>query len=122
MIRNKCYTWNFLLFQNSIKNFSLTVKNPQVSVCFFFFYYYFQGVGTKDFFNPLPNNKILDLSKFKQFADNKLVPTQKLKFVLGREENIVGKGENAGYQHFLLFQQRFRKACFSGSLKVGIVW
>ena len=24
-----------------------------------------------------------------------------------KEENIVGKGENAGYQHFLLFPQRF---------------
>ena len=26
-----------------------------------------------------------------------------MKFVLGRVENIVGKGENAGYQRFLLF-------------------
>ena len=26
--------------------------------------------------------------------------TEKLKFVLGRVENIVGKGENAGNQHF----------------------
>ena len=37
-------------------------------------------------------------------------------------ENIVGKGENAGYQHFLLFPQYFQKASFSESLKVGIVW
>ena len=37
-------------------------------------------------------------------------------------ENIVGKGENAGCQHFLLFPQSFQKALFSGSLKVGIVW
>ena len=28
---------------------------------------------------------------------------EKLKFVLGRVENIMGKGENAGNQHFLLF-------------------
>ena len=35
--------------------------------------------------------------------------TQKLKFVLKRVENIVGKGENAGYQHFLLFPQCFQK-------------
>ena len=33
-----------------------------------------------------------------------------LKFVLGLVENIVGKGENAGYQHFLLFPQCFQKA------------
>ena len=36
-------------------------------------------------------------------------------------ENTVGKGENAGYQHFLLFPQCFQKATFPGSLKVGIV-
>ena len=34
----------------------------------------------------------------------------------------VGKGENAGYQHFHLFPQRFLKASFSGASKVGIVW
>ena len=34
---------------------------------------------------------------------NGLNVTEELKFVLGRVENIVGKGENAGYQHFLLF-------------------
>ena len=36
-------------------------------------------------------------------------------------ENIVGKGENAGYQHFLLFSQSFQKPSCS-RLKVGIVW
>ena len=39
-----------------------------------------------------------------------------------RTENIVGKGENAGDQHFLLFPLCFQKDSFSGSLKVGIVW
>ena len=38
-----------------------------------------------------------------------------------RVENIVGNGENAGYQHFLLFPQCFQKASMSGSLKVGIM-
>ena len=47
-------------------------------------------------FNSLPNDNILDQSKFKAFADNKINMTEKLKFVLGRIENIVGKGENAG--------------------------
>ena len=73
-------------------------------------------------FNSLPHNKILDWSKLKAFADDKLNATEKLKFVLGRVENIVGKGENAGYQHFLLFPQCFQKPSLSGSLKVGIVW
>ena len=73
-------------------------------------------------FNPLPNDKFLDWSKFKAFADNKIITTQKLKFVLGRTENIVGKGENAGYQHFLLFPHCFQKLSFQEVLKVGIVW
>ena len=38
------------------------------------------------------------------------------------EEIIVGKGENAGFQYFLLFSQCFQKVSFAGSLKVGIVW
>ena len=57
--------------------------------------------------NPLPKDKFLDWSKLKAFADVKINVTQKLKFVLGRLENIVGKEENAGYQHFLLFPQFF---------------
>ena len=37
-------------------------------------------------------------------------------------ENIVGKGENAGNHHVLLFLDCFQKAFYSGSFKVGIVW
>ena len=33
-------------------------------------------------------------------------------FVLGRVENIVEKGENAGCQGFLLFPQCFQRASF----------
>ena len=72
-------------------------------------------------FNSLPNNKFLDWSKLKAFVDDKLNLAEKLKFDLGQVENIVGRGENAGYQHFLLFPQCFQKASFQGSLKVGIV-
>ena len=39
----------------------------------------------------------------KHLQTYKINVTEKLKIVLGREENIMGKGENAGYQHFLLF-------------------
>ena len=35
-------------------------------------------------------------------------------------ENIVGKGENAGYQHFLLFPQCFLKPFSSGESKFVI--
>ena len=37
-----------------------------------------------------------------------------------RVEIIVGRGENAGYQHFLLFLQCFQKQSLSGSLKVRL--
>ena len=42
-----------------------------------------------------------------------------LKNFLGRVENIVGKGENAGYQHFLLYPQCFQKASSSVSLTLS---
>ena len=69
----------------------------------------------------LPNDKILDQSKFKAFADDKINVTKKLKFIFRRVENLVGKGENAGNQHFLLFPQRFQKLSSSLLFKVGIV-
>ena len=64
-------------------------------------------------FYSLPNDNILDWSKLKALADDKINLNKNSKLVLGREENIVGKRENAGYQHFLLFPQCFQKAaCF----------
>jgi hypothetical protein len=42
--------------------------------------------------------------------------------VIDWEDNIMRKGENAGYQHFPLLPQCFQKASFSGSSEVGIVW
>ena len=53
--------------------------------------------------NFLPHDTILDLSELEAFADDKINITDKLKCVLVRVKNITGKGENAGYQHFLLF-------------------
>ena len=47
--------------------------------------------------NSLPNNKILDQSNLKTLADGKMNVAERLKFVLGRVENVVGKVENAGY-------------------------
>ena len=47
--------------------------------------------------------------------------TKRLEIVMLRIENILGKAENAGYQHFLLFPQCFQMPSLSGSLKVWIV-
>ena len=57
--------------------------------------------------NPLPNYKTLDWAKLKAFADDNLIIFKTIKFKLKRVQNIVGKGENAGYQHFLLFPRCF---------------
>ena len=55
----------------------------------------------------------------KAYVDNKTNVSEKWKYVLGRVENIVGKGENAGYQHLLLFPTWFSKGFF---LKVIKSW
>ena len=57
----------------------------------------------------------------KTFADDKFSVAKMMISVFDRVEN-VGKRENAGYQHFLLFPQSFQKAFQSGSLKVRNVW
>ena len=56
---------------------------------------------------------MLDWSSLKAFADDKC--DWKIEILGGgKEENIVGKGENAGYQHFLLFLQCFHKVSYTG--------
>ena len=73
--------------------------------------------------NVLPNKKILDWTKLKAFEDNNLNNAEIMISAYDRMKNIVGKGENAGYQHFLLFPHNvFQKVSFPGSLKDGIVW
>ena len=80
---------------------------------------FFWGVIKPRLFNALPDDKILDLTKLKAFANDKLNIAKMTVFLYDRVENIVGKGENAGYQHFLLFSQCFPKP---SSLNVGVVW
>ena len=60
-------------------------------------------------FNLLSNNKILDWSKLKALADDKINVTKKLTIATGRVEDIVGKGVNADYHHFFLFPLCFEK-------------
>ena len=74
------------------------------------------------FLNPLPKDKIWALTKLKAFADDKFSFAKMLISLFVRVENIVGKRENAGYQHFLLLPRCFQKDPLSGSLKVRIVW
>ena len=60
--------------------------------------------------------------KLKAFADDKLDIVEMMISLLDRVKNTVGKGENAGYQHFPLFPQCFPKPSSLGSFKVESVW
>ena len=64
-------------------------------------------------FNSL-KDRILDWSNLK--APDKTNVAQTIKCIFGRGENNLGKGENAGYQHFLLFMphiERLGAYCFT---------
>ena len=74
------------------------------------------------FFNPLPDDKILDWSKMKQSADDNFKFDENSRKFSKPVENTVGKGEIAHHEQFLLFPQCFQKACFPGASKGVIVW
>ena len=60
--------------------------------------------------------KVLDETKLKAFADDELNNKNYIS-AFDRGGNIVRKGENAGYQHFLLFPH-----CFQRASKCVVVW
>ena len=59
---------------------------------------------------PLPNDKILELSKFKAYADDKINATRSLNFVLGGVKNILGKRRKCWLPAFSPFPKMFSKA------------
>ena len=65
--------------------------------------------------------QILDSSKLKELADNNFKFDENGRKLSKWVENTVGKGEIARYKQFLLFSQRFQKACFPGASKGVIV-
>ena len=58
----------------------------------------------------------------KEFADNNFKFDENGSKLSKWIENIMGKGEIARWEQFLLFQQCFQKACFLGASKGVIVW
>ena len=60
------------------------------------------------------------MAKLKALADDKINEAQMMISVFDRVENIMEKGENAGYQHFSPFSIMFSKDIFL-FLKVGMV-
>ena len=73
-------------------------------------------------FNSLPDDKFIYSSKLKEFADDNFKFDKNSRKLSKQVENTVGKGEIARYEQFLLFQNRFQKACFPEASKGVIVW
>ena len=67
----------------------------------------------------LQSDKTIDFTKLKAFVHDKFNVAKMISDPV-RVENIVVKGENKGFQHFLLCQQCFQSVIFLGLLKVGI--
>ena len=67
--------------------------------------------------NFLLNKQSPDFLRLKGFADIKANLIQMIEFLFKSIENIVGKGENAGNQYFLLFPTMFSKGFFPRVIK-----
>ena len=66
--------------------------------------------------NSLPNNKILVVIKLKAFANDNINVAQMMISVFDREENIVGKGVNAGTIIFSFSHNIFKRLLSWGLL------
>ena len=75
-----------------------------------------------EWFNPLADDKILDWSKLKQFADDNFKFDENSRKFLKRVENTVGKGEIARYKQFFPFPTVFSKGLPPRASKGVIVW
>ena len=76
----------FFFSNNVLKNLQAeSFSNIEFAICMTVFSISFRVEQSWRWrlFNSSPNNKILDWSKLKAFADNKMNVTEKLKFVLG---------------------------------------
>ena len=82
----------------------------------------FTDLSSNQYLNPLPDDKILDWSKLKAFADDKLNVTKMIISVFDRVENIVGKGEIACTSNFSFSHNVFQKASFPDTSKGVIEW
>ena len=59
--------------------------------------------------NSLPGNNILDWSALKSIAGDKLNAIEKLKFLMGQVENIVGKRRKCWFPAFSPYLTMFSK-------------
>ena len=71
--------------------------------------------------NSLPNDKILDWSKLKAFADDKINVIKKLKSDIRWVANSVGKGQNAQVSSIFFFSHNvFKRLLSLGHYKLGL--
>ena len=73
-------------------------------------------------FTPFPNDKFLDSSKLKEFADDNFEFDESGKNFSKLVENTVGKGKIARYELFLLFPQSFQKTKLQTCKNQGLFW
>ena len=73
-----------------------------------------------NYVNPLPDDKILDQTKLKAFADDKLNATKMIISVFDRVENIVGKGEIACTSNFSFSHSVFKRLLTQTRQKVSL--
>ena len=114
MLRLPRYNLNNV--ENGIKNYTINQpedKMKETQKCKYVF-----GCKKNVRINTLPDDKILDWSKMKRFADNNFKFDENSRKFSKRVEHTVGKGEIARYEQFLLFPQCFQKACFPGGVKM----
>ena len=71
---------------------------------------------------PFISPQNFSLGKIERNCTRQFNLTERGHFFFDRIENFVGKGENAGYQHFLLFPKCFPKVSDTGSSKFVIMW
>ena len=60
------------------------------------------------------NFRLVKIESLCRRQNDKIISTKVVIFGSDSVKNIVGKGENAGYKHFLLFLQCFQKGFSSG--------
>ena len=81
-----------------------------------------RGTVHTSYFNPFPYDKILDHTKLKAFADDKLNVTKMIISVFDRVENIVGKGEIACTNNFSFSLNVFKRPLSFTHQKVSLCW
>ena len=69
-----------------------------------------------------PTGKYEIKTNIKAFTEEKLNLARMRVSLFEQIENSVGKGGNAGYQHFLLLSQCIEKSNLQVLLKTGFVW